>query len=135
MLDPAEHAGLVQTDELKLTFRHPLVRSAVYESTTFDERRRGHAALAEAYHASAAARAAYVAGQVERASELLSQSLPIADRAQRAGLLGLRGVIDGYAGLLPDAVRTLLEGIARGRVAEPRDVAGGVRDDLVSGRL
>jgi hypothetical protein len=59
-----------------------------------------------------AARAAYVAGQVERASELVSQSLPIADRAERAGLLGLRGVIDGYAGLLPDAVRTLLDVIA-----------------------
>ena len=167
--------GACRPNELKLTFRHPLVRSAVYESTTFDERRRAHAALAEAYHAdqsadrrlwhraaatliadeqvaaeleasarrselrgghasaataferaarlsetesswgrrlAAAARAAYVAGQVERASELVSQSLPIADRAHRAGLLCLRGVIDRYAGLLPDVVRTLLEGIA-----------------------
>src|SRR6202042_2694622 len=32
--------------------------------------------------------------------------------AERPQLLGLRGVIDGDAGLLPDAVRTVLEGIA-----------------------
>jgi ATP/maltotriose-dependent transcriptional regulator MalT len=61
---------------------------------------------------SRAANAAYLAGQVERASDLVSRSLPIADQAERARLLGLRGVIDGYAGLLEDAVRTLLEGIA-----------------------
>ena len=60
----------------------------------------------------AAARAAYVAGQVDRASDLVNRSLPIADRTDRAHLLGLRGVIDGNAGLLPDAMRTVLEGIA-----------------------
>ena len=59
-----------------------------------------------------AAHAAYVAGQVDRASDLVNRSLPIADRAERPHLLGLRGVIDGNAGLLPDAVRTVLEGIA-----------------------
>ncbi len=60
----------------------------------------------------AAARAAYVAGQIDRASDLVNRSLPIADRTERAHLLGLRGVIDGNAGLLPDGIRTLLEGIA-----------------------
>ena len=47
-LDCAEHAGLVETNGLKLSFRHPLVRSAVYESATFGERRRAHLALANA---------------------------------------------------------------------------------------
>ncbi len=60
----------------------------------------------------AAAQAAYVAGQVDRASDLVNRSLPIADADDRAHLLGLRGVIDANAGLLPDAVRTVLEGIA-----------------------
>jgi DNA-binding CsgD family transcriptional regulator len=174
-LDAAERAGLIETDGLQLTFRHPLIRSAVYESATSGERRRAHGALADACrpdehadrrlwhlavatlaadeeiadgleaaakrsqmrggHASAAtaleraaslsetesgrgrrlaaaARAAYVAGQLDRSSDLVNRSLPIADRPDRAHLLGLRGVIDGNAGLLPDAVRTVLEGIA-----------------------
>ena len=174
-LDAAERAGLIETQEGRISFRHPLVRSAVYKSATSGERRRAHAALADACsgdqhanrrlwhravatlttdedlaaqleasaersqrrggHASAAtaferaaqlseteasrarrlsraAYAAYVAGQVERASDLVSRSLPIADQPERARLLGLRGVIDGYAGLLEDAVTTLLQGIA-----------------------
>jgi len=173
-LDAAERAGLIETDDAKLTFRHPLIRSAVYEGATSGERRRAHGALAEAWradehadrrlwhlavatlaadeeiadrleaaaersrmrggHASAAtaferaaslsetesargrrlaaaARAAYVAGQSDRASDLVNRSLPIADPAERPHLLGLRGVIDGNAGLLPDAVRTVHEAI------------------------
>jgi DNA-binding CsgD family transcriptional regulator len=174
-LDRAEHAGLVETDGVKLSFRHPLVRSAVYDSATFGERRRAHLALAEACsgsdnadrrlwhqavatlaadegiaaaleasaersqlrsgHASAAtaferaallsenesgrgrrlaaaATAAHTAGQASRASDLVNRSLLIADHPDRAHLLGLRAVIDGNAGLLSDAIRTLLEGIA-----------------------
>jgi DNA-binding CsgD family transcriptional regulator len=51
-LAPAERARLVRFDEPsgRLVFRHPLVRSAVVEQSTIDERRRAHrdlAALAE----------------------------------------------------------------------------------------
>jgi DNA-binding CsgD family transcriptional regulator len=48
-LDPAEAAGLVRTDELTLTFRHPLVRSAAYGSATLGQRRRAHGGLANAF--------------------------------------------------------------------------------------
>jgi len=47
-LDPAEQGGLVVIAEERLSFRHPLVRTAVYESATFSDRRRAHAALAAA---------------------------------------------------------------------------------------
>ena len=47
-LDPAEKIGLVRTDGAILSFRHPLVRSVVYESATLGQRQRTHAALAAA---------------------------------------------------------------------------------------
>jgi len=47
-LDPAEETGLVRTEGAILSFRHPLVRSVVYESATLGQRQRTHAALAAA---------------------------------------------------------------------------------------
>ena len=56
-LERAERAGLVRADEstARLTFRHPLIRSAIVELSTSDQRRRAHAELA-----------ARLAGQPER---------------------------------------------------------------------
>ncbi len=47
-LGPAEDAGLVQIVEARLEFRHPMVRSAVYQHASPTERRAAHAALAAA---------------------------------------------------------------------------------------
>ena len=173
--DPAERTGLVRTDGAVLSFRHPLVRSVVYESATLVQRRRTHAALAAALegeesadravwhraiaavtqdeevaaaleasaqrsqlrggHASAssafersaalseasserarrlaaAAEAAWSAGQVDRATDLIRRALPIADRPERAWLLFIRGVIEGQSGWLLDGVATMRQGVA-----------------------
>ncbi len=47
-LDPAESAGLLRTDGGAITFRHPLVRSALHEAAPLSQRQRAHAALASA---------------------------------------------------------------------------------------
>ncbi|TYK53027.1 AAA family ATPase [Actinomadura decatromicini] len=45
----AEQTGLVRADEIseRLTFRHPLIRSAIVEMSTSEQRRRAHAELAD----------------------------------------------------------------------------------------
>jgi ATP/maltotriose-dependent transcriptional regulator MalT len=47
-LDAAENAALIQVRGTTITFRHPLVRSALYQSATLSQRQRVHAALAAA---------------------------------------------------------------------------------------
>ena len=47
-LTPAEHAGLVTAAEGTVTFRHPLVRTAVYHDAPLARRRAAHRALADA---------------------------------------------------------------------------------------
>ncbi|MEA2450037.1 MAG: hypothetical protein QOG63_1969 [Thermoleophilaceae bacterium] len=51
-LREAEHAGLLARDG-GIEFRHPLLRSAVYRDATAEQRRRAHAALAQAVGAAA----------------------------------------------------------------------------------
>jgi hypothetical protein len=47
-LDPAEKAALIRVTGARIAFRHPLVRSALYQAATLSERQRVHAALADA---------------------------------------------------------------------------------------
>ncbi|GHC87267.1 helix-turn-helix transcriptional regulator [Streptomyces flavofungini] len=47
-LGAAESAGLLDLDQHRLHFRHPLVRSAFYQGTPLNHRRAAHIALAEA---------------------------------------------------------------------------------------
>ena len=76
-LDPAEEIGLVRIDGAVLSFRHPLVRSVVYESATLGQRQRTDAALAAALEgADSAERAAWhrAMGAVTRTRRLPPRS-------------------------------------------------------------
>ncbi|MEW2529039.1 AAA family ATPase [Streptomyces sp. NPDC047071] len=85
-LGAAESAGLLDLDQQRLRFRHPLVRSAFYQGTPLSGRRAAHIALAEAldpgddrhvWH-----RAAAAMGPDAQVCHLLAE---LADRVRRSG--------------------------------------------------
>lgn len=103
----AETAGLLRLNDMHVEFRHPLVRSAVYQSAPASRRQRVHAALAEtlsdaanvdrrAWHRAAAAN-----GLDEDTAEALEQS---AQRARaRSGYAAAAAALERAADLSPDA--------------------------------
>ncbi|MFC7494909.1 MULTISPECIES: helix-turn-helix transcriptional regulator [unclassified Nocardioides] len=97
--DLAEVAGLVELDE-SVRFRHPLVRSAVYNAATGAERRRVHRALAEA--ATSLGLVELEAWHAARAT--LGVDPAVADRLERAAdLAAARGGLASRSTLLARA--------------------------------
>ena len=85
-LAPAVSARLVEVDEMHVRFRHPLVRSAIYQAAGLDRRHAAHAALADVlakvpdrrtWHRAAST----IAPDADVAAELEA----VANRAQRRG--------------------------------------------------
>jgi DNA-binding CsgD family transcriptional regulator len=118
--DAAESEGFVEFCT-QVTFRHPLVRSAIYKSASADERREVHNALAEAtdpqldpdrraWHFAQAA-----PGPDEDVASELERS---ADRAQaRGGLAAASAFLQRSAALTVDPLRRSRRALAAARVA------------------
>ena len=105
-LEPAEVAGLVRLYSTRVTFDHPLVRSAVEGGATFAQRRRAHLALAAALPpADAERRAWHAAAAASEPDEQLAADLEqLAKRArERAGNATAQAALTRAADLTPEA--------------------------------
>jgi DNA-binding CsgD family transcriptional regulator len=123
--------GLLTVDE-RVTFRHPLVRSAVYRAASPDERRVAHTALAAAIDAAADPdrhawhRAAATTGPDERVAAELESA---AERARaRGGLAAAAAFLQRSAALTTDVVRRDGRAISAARTSmDAGDFAGARR--------
>jgi DNA-binding CsgD family transcriptional regulator len=105
-LGPAEDAGLVQIVEARLEFRHPMVRSAIYQRASPTERRAAHAALATALPSDQASRRVWhrAAALVEPDEAVASALETVAREAQdRRGPAAAAAAWRRAAELTPDA--------------------------------
>ena len=121
---PAETAGLLTIDT-RVRFRHPLVRSAVYQAATDPDRRRAHGALATATdlgtHPDQRAwhRARAVLGTDEGAAAELVRS---ADRARaRSGLAAAAAFLQQASDLSPDPAHRASRAL---EAAQAKEAAG-----------
>ncbi|MFC8455116.1 AAA family ATPase [Kitasatospora sp. NPDC057223] len=101
----AEEAGLVTIEDGRVGFRHPLVRSAVYQAAPFAARRRAHLALAAALGGNPDRQAWHRSAAAPGPDEEIAQDLvATAERARRRG--GYQGAADAMrraAELTPEA--------------------------------
>jgi DNA-binding CsgD family transcriptional regulator/tetratricopeptide (TPR) repeat protein len=108
-LDPAENAGLVQTRSGQIIFRHPLVRSVIYQEAPLSQRQRAHAALADALPGvhEADRRAWHQALAASTSDEPVAAALEaLAERArQRAGHASAATAFERAAALTRDSPR------------------------------
>ncbi|MBV9451923.1 MAG: AAA family ATPase [Streptosporangiaceae bacterium] len=90
MLEAAVAARLIEINGTRLVFRHPLVRSAIYQAASLPQRRAAHAALAEVLAGQRDRQVWHVAAAALAPDEQIAAALE--DAAVRAGRRGAAGV-------------------------------------------
>jgi DNA-binding CsgD family transcriptional regulator len=87
---PAEAAGLANIIDGSIVFRHPLVRSAIYQSASAERRRRVHAALAAVLTGEPDRRLWHVAASMAGPDETIAREVELLSvRLARRGATGL----------------------------------------------
>jgi hypothetical protein len=87
---PAERAGLASISGGSVTFRHPLVRSAIYQSAGAGRRRRAHAALAAVLTGEPDRRLRHVAASTVGPDESIASEVELLSaRLTRRGAIGV----------------------------------------------
>jgi DNA-binding CsgD family transcriptional regulator len=121
-LEPAEDAGLVRIRAGSVAFRHPLVRSAVYNAAPADERRAAHRTLADALtgEEDSDRRAWHLAAAVEGPDESVAAALEAAASrfAERGGQASASRALERAAELSEDDDACARRLHAAGRAAE-----------------
>lgn len=86
VLCAASSTGLVILDQQQVRFRHPLVRSALYQGASLIERRAAHQALARAFEAGDDRRIWHLAAAVVGTDDTVARLLAdLAERTRRTG--------------------------------------------------
>ena len=137
--DRPEAGGLITVDNNRVTFRHPLVRSAMYRSAAPGERRAAHLALAEAtdgevdpdrraWHLAAAA-----SGPDEEVALELERS---AGRAQaRGGLAAAAAFLQRAVALTPEPLMRSERALAAAQASVQAGAFDAARELLVTSEL
>ena len=139
-VDAAEAAGLVRVDAGRLSFAHPLLRSAVYHAAPPEDRRAVHRALAEtlaeaeesergAWHLAAAATAPEdeVAAALDRAGEAARRR---GDHAAAAAALERAARLTPIGG---DRLARLVSAAGAAQLAGRFDASAGLLDEALPG--
>ena len=132
----AETAGLVEL--ARVSFRHPLVRSAVYNAADGPDRRRVHAALARAAELEQVDLEAWHAAKATSAPTPVADRLElVADRAgQRGGIASRANVLTRAAELTPPGPRNgrLISAAEAALAAGAAQIGEGLLDEIDRGR-
>ena len=87
-LAPAIDVGLIRIDGIRISFANPLVRSAIYQAATEEQRRKVHSALAETLANEPDHAVWHRASALSAPDEAIATELEtIAERAQRRGAI------------------------------------------------